>query len=160
MDGGLSSLRKGNPPDMIFFDAAIDLIAFYADRCHHGKEEDILFRALDQKTLSDIHKAIMQDLVAEHIHGRKILNNLASSKERYLNGENFGLMGIIKFTKELIDFYPQHIEKEDKHFFMPVMEYLSKEEQDKMIEDFFKFDQAIIHEKYRNIVEKWEDRKR
>jgi len=29
-----------------FIDAAVDFIRTYADRCHHGKEEDILFRQL------------------------------------------------------------------------------------------------------------------
>jgi len=29
-----------------FVDAAVDFIRVYADKCHHGKEEDILFREL------------------------------------------------------------------------------------------------------------------
>ena len=29
-----------------FIDAAVDFIHVYADKCHHGKEEDILFRDL------------------------------------------------------------------------------------------------------------------
>ena len=35
-----------------FIDLAVDFIRMYADRCHHGKEEDILFRDLKQKPLS------------------------------------------------------------------------------------------------------------
>ncbi|MFA5008481.1 MAG: hemerythrin domain-containing protein [Candidatus Omnitrophota bacterium] len=156
----ISNLREGKAPDMIFFDAAMDFIASYADKCHHGKEEDILFKALGRKEISDTHKGALQGLIAEHIYGRKTLNSLISSKERYLNGENSGLIGIIKFAEELINFYPKHIEKEDKHFFIPVMEYFSKEEQNKMIEEFFKFDQALIHERYKDVIEKWEERKR
>ena len=36
-----------------FIDLAVDFIRMYADRCHHGKEEDILFRDLTKKPLSD-----------------------------------------------------------------------------------------------------------
>ena len=33
-----------------FIDVAVDFIRTYADKCHHGKEEDILFRDLYQET--------------------------------------------------------------------------------------------------------------
>ena len=33
-----------------FIDAAVDFIKTYADQVHHGKEEDILFTALLEKT--------------------------------------------------------------------------------------------------------------
>ena len=35
--------------DPVFIDTAVDFIHTYADRCHHGKEEDILFKALAAK---------------------------------------------------------------------------------------------------------------
>jgi hemerythrin-like domain-containing protein len=41
--------------DPSFVDTAVDFIRVYADRTHHGKEEDILFRTLRQKGLSDEH---------------------------------------------------------------------------------------------------------
>ncbi|MDD4954862.1 MAG: hemerythrin domain-containing protein [Candidatus Omnitrophica bacterium] len=156
----ISDSRSGKAIDMIFFEAAIDFLSSYADRCHHGKEEDVLFRDLDKKEISGSHREIMQSLVTEHIYGRKILNSLVEAKERYLDGENSGLMGIIKFAEEMINFYPKHIEKEDRHFFIPIMEYFTKEEKNKMIDEFFKFDQALIHEKYKGIVESWENRKK
>ena len=43
--------------------------------------------------------------------------------------------------------------KEDKHFFLPVMQYFTQEEQDKMLDEFNRFDQTLIHDKYRGIVE-------
>jgi hemerythrin-like domain-containing protein len=53
---------------------------------------------------------------------------------------------------ELVDFYPKHIEKEDKHFFIPVMEYFNKAEKDPMLDEGYEFDQKLIHEKYADIV--------
>ncbi len=50
-------------------------------------------------------------------------------------------------------FYPVHIEKEDKHFFLPCLGYFSKEEQDIMLGEFWEFDRKMIHEKYRKVVE-------
>ena len=42
--------KKVNP---IFIDNIVDFLRTYADQTHHGKEEDILFRELKKKNLSD-----------------------------------------------------------------------------------------------------------
>ena len=44
-------IKKDNLTDIDFIDDCIDFIRTYADRCHHGKEEDILFRDLRNKKL-------------------------------------------------------------------------------------------------------------
>ena len=41
--------RKINP---LVIDIAVDFIRIYADRTHHGKEEEILFRDLAKKNLT------------------------------------------------------------------------------------------------------------
>jgi hemerythrin-like domain-containing protein len=75
------------------------------------------------------------------------------AKERYLKGENTS-QEVVSLLEELAHFYPIHIEKEDKHFFYPCMEYFTKEEQDRMLKDFYEFDRNMIHEKYRKIVDR------
>ncbi len=44
--GRLENERKADPA---FIDDVVDFVRSYADRCHHGKEEDILFRELAKK---------------------------------------------------------------------------------------------------------------
>jgi hemerythrin-like domain-containing protein len=63
---------------------------------------------------------------------------------------------IITCLQELVEFYPRHIEKEDKHFFLPCMNYFTREEKDAMLQEFWNFDKNLIHEKYRKIVERYE----
>lgn len=55
--------------------------------------------------------------------------------------------------EKLVKFYPVHIEKEDKHFFIPIMQYFSDAEQSAMLEEFWVFDKGMIHEKYKRVVE-------
>jgi hemerythrin-like domain-containing protein len=43
---------KVNPE---FIESVVDFFHTYADRCHHGKEEDILFRDLGGKKLIERH---------------------------------------------------------------------------------------------------------
>lgn len=57
---------------------------------------------------------------------------------------------------ELVKFYPSHIEKEDKHFFIPCMGYFTPKEKDDMLQEFWTFDRNLIHEKYKQMVEKFE----
>lgn len=42
-------MRTEQAADTQFIEDAVEFIRIYADRCHHGKEEDILFRELDKK---------------------------------------------------------------------------------------------------------------
>jgi hemerythrin-like domain-containing protein len=140
-------------------DSAVDFFRTYADRCHHGKEEDILFRDLARKKLSPEHKSIMDELIQGHVFGRETVGKLFSAKERYGKGDGDTLNEIIGFLKALVEFYPAHIEKEDKHFFMPSMEYFSKGERDAMLQECWEFDKKLIHEQYRKLVERFEDRK-
>ena len=135
---------------------AIDFIRTYADQCHHGKEEDILFRDLGRKALSAEHKRIMDELVEEHKAARKIVGRLARARERFARGEKNSLSEITACLGELVEFYPAHIEKEDKHFFIPCMEYFPPKEKDDMLQEFFAFDRGLIHEKYKQMVEKFE----
>ena len=46
-------ISAGGDVDPAYVVTVVDFIRTYADRCHHGKEEDILFRDLAGKQLSD-----------------------------------------------------------------------------------------------------------
>ena len=136
-----------------FLSETIDFIRTYADRCHHGKEEDILFRNLAMKPLAPEDGKIMKDLEEEHIYARKVVGRLADAKDRYARTQKEGFEEVVACLKELVEFYPSHIEKEDKHFFVPCMSYLHPEEKDAMLREFREFDRNLIHEKYRKMVE-------
>lgn len=152
----LARIMSKNRADVVFVDTAVDFIRTYADRTHHGKEEDILFRDLALKKISDEHKKIMQELINEHIYARGVVAKLVAAKERYGAGDHSSLKEIADRLKELTDFYPQHIEKEDRHFFIPVMNYFNREEMDAMLDEMREFDRKMIHEKYTRLVEKFE----
>lgn len=144
--------------DFSFIDLVADFFGTYADRTHHGKEEDILFNALEKKSLAGEHKRIMDELVADHVLARKTVSELVAAAARLRHGELASLPDVKKSMKLLVELYPKHIDKEDKHFFYPVMEYFSRQEQDAMLEEFREFDRAMIHEKYLKTVEALENR--
>jgi hemerythrin-like domain-containing protein len=139
----------------VIIDVAVDFIRTYADRTHHGKEEEILFRDLAKKELTPDLGRIMQELLTEHAWGRKTTAQMVAAKENYLSGDEGKLVEIIRLARELGSFYPKHIEKEDKHFFYPCQEYFSKTEQEKMLAEFREFDLKMIHEKYHKVFDEY-----
>lgn len=144
--------RKINP---VTIDVAVDFVRVYADRTHHGKEEEILFRDLAKKEMTPELKKIMQELLDEHVWGRKTTAALVAAKYKYLSGDEKALAVIVDLARQLGDFYPRHIEKEDKRFFYPAQEYLSGDEQEKMLAEFWEFDRKMIHEKYNKVYEEY-----
>jgi len=152
MDEEIAKMKKHRKANPLFIETAVDFIRMYADRTHHGKEEDILFRDLEKKDLSPNHENIMDELVEEHIWARNTVGKLVDAKQQYVKGNVNVVDDIIELMSELTEFYPKHIEKEDKRFFIPVMKYFTQEEQDAMLDEFWEFDKTLIHEKYQQVV--------
>ena len=148
----LARIEETNQVNPAFIDVAVDFIRIYADRTHHGKEEDILFRDLAQKELSEEDQALMEELVQEHVYGREVTADLVAANARYRDGDASAVAVVKEKLATLAEFYPQHIEKEDKVFFPASLAYLSAGEQQAMLDEFWAFDAKMIHEKYRGVV--------
>ena len=143
----------GGEVDPAYIDVAVDFLRSYADRCHHGKEEDILFRDLGQRALDPDDARAMQELVDDHIWARGTTRKLVAANARHAEGDMAARDEVVKGLADLAGFYPVHIEKEDHGFFRAAMEYLSPEERTAMAEEFSAFDRALIHERYLRIVD-------
>jgi hemerythrin-like domain-containing protein len=149
----ISLIKKNKKTDVVFIDTMVDFIRIYADRTHHGKEEDILFRDLAKKKMSPEDEKMMMELVDEHTYARKTVGELVDAKNRYAGGDSDALDIIIDKMSELTKFYPVHIQKEDNEFFPNTERYFSKEELDAMLSEFWEFDRKMIHEKYGRLCE-------
>jgi hemerythrin-like domain-containing protein len=153
IQGALGQIQAEGRVDPVFVDTAVDFIRIYADRTHHGKEEDILFRDLDKKGLSVEDRQVMNELIEEHVFGRKTTKALVDANSRYRDGDTSALADIAKNLQTLVDFYPKHIEKEDTVFFPAARAYFTDEEDQAMLAEFWEFDRKMIHEKYKHVVE-------
>ena len=142
--------------DPLFIDTVVDFISMYADRTHHGKEEDILFKELAKRTMSDQDRRVMDELISEHVFGRKITRELVDANARYRQGERSVLTIIKDKLAVLTEFYPRHIKKEDVVFFPAARNYFTEEEDQQLLKKFWKFDREMIHVKYRAVVQAME----
>ncbi|MBS3784495.1 MAG: cation-binding protein, partial [Anaerolineae bacterium] len=81
---------------------------------------------------------------------------LVEAKKRYLEGDVEALDTILEKLDALAAMYPEHIEKEDKGFFISVMDYFSEAEREAMLDEMWEFDRGMIHQKYESVVEQIE----
>lgn len=158
LDAELRRMRDTARADPGFLLAGVDFFHTYANRTHHGKEEDIFFDKLDDKPLAHDDRQMMGRLIEEHIWMRETVGRLAAANDRYVQGNPDALMAIMHDLEKLVVFYPLHIRKEDKQFFLPALNYLAEDEQQALVESFQEFDARMIHEKYRRVVEENERR--
>ena len=94
----------------------------------------------------------MDELTEEHRVARGRTKKIVSLNNRYLDGDDSVVSDLLAELEALASMYPPHIEKEDRHFFIPVMDYFSAEEQASMMEEENDFDRRFIHEVYQDKV--------
>lgn len=133
--------------------SAVKFFINYTDLTHQGKEEKILFRELEKKELSPSAQQTMRELIQHHNHARTTIKKLQDANNRFIEGEKDSITDIRECLVDLVLFYPNHIEKEDKTFFQPAMAYFSDEEKDIMIQEFWSYDRGLIDVGYKKIVD-------
>ena len=85
-------IEKAVPVDGGLIDTLVDCIRTYADRCHHGKEEEILFRDLGRKKLVEEHRQIMNELIEDHKWGRVKVSQLLQAKGEFVGANKRRLL--------------------------------------------------------------------
>lgn len=145
--------RREGRIEIAFVDLMIDFFRAYADRCHHGKEEDLLFRALDRKPLKPGHRAVLNELLEEHRISRTTLTELDRALDTFRGGDQSALSSVLDRLESLAALYPPHIYKEDARFFIPSMDYFDAAEREALIAAEREFDRKLIHELYHKKLE-------
>ena len=157
LDNEIKNIKKTNKVNSDFINTSVDFLRIYADRTHHGKEEDILFKELKERKISNALKNMINKLEKDHQYAREVIKNLSNQNNNYIQGKTNLLKDITNNLEKLVALYPVHIEIEDKEFFYPSMDYFTEEEQQKMLQEFYDFDKKMIHEKYLQIIEQTEN---
>ena len=83
MDRKRDEIESASQGDPVVIDRIVDFVRTYADRTHHGKEEDILFVALGQKNLVPEDQQVMEELIQEHVIARKMTGELVAANRLY-----------------------------------------------------------------------------
>lgn len=148
----LSAIEQTGAVDVDFLTSAVDFLRRYADQCHHGKEELILFRELRRKPLPPHHAATLAELIDEHVTGRAAVAKLVAAIDGYRRDGAAQVVAVVEQLRTIVNFYPAHIRKEDRSFFLPVMSLFTQEERDSMLAEGHAFDSNLLHELFLPVV--------
>jgi hemerythrin-like domain-containing protein len=106
-------------PGAFDFDAIEDCVSFirlYADALHHGKEEDLLFKELENVGMSREMGPIAV-MLYEHEQGRAFARGMAGSLPGARKGEAADLARLQNAARGYVDLIRSHILKEDNILF-------------------------------------------
>src|SRR5690554_2300930 len=95
------------------FYLAIDFVRNYADKLHHGKEEDILFEAMNKQIEKLAKSGAITGMYIEHDQGRLFIANLENGLNNFKEGNDKARLDIIANAIAYADLLNRHIEKEN-----------------------------------------------
>ena len=122
------ALGAGKEIDKTFFEKAIDFIRNYADKFHHAKEEDILFKEFNKA--EGAHCNPVEQMLYEHDLGRNFVKGL----EQGLKENNRDK--IIENSQGYANLLKEHIFKEDNILYPMIDEVLKQETQELILNQF------------------------
>ena len=86
---------KNKEVDYNDFYRIIDFVRNYADKHHHGKEEDYLFNRMVDEIKGPTEKLVKHGMLVEHDLGRLYMQNLEKALKALENGEEEAKIDII-----------------------------------------------------------------
>ncbi|WP_300410629.1 hemerythrin domain-containing protein [Lagierella sp.] len=107
-------ILEGSEIDYEFFENSIEFIRDFADRVHHMKEEDILFKHMSETLGVPAQKLINSGMLVEHQMGRHYITELEKHLETFrTQGDITDKLQIISYTMSYVNLLRMHIEKEN-----------------------------------------------
>ena len=148
-------LQSGEQVDSSHLDQIVEFIRNFADKCHHGKEEDILFVTMVEAGFQKDSGPISV-MLAEHNQGRELVKGLSEAVKLYKEGDREAISSIIENAHKYSTLLDQHIEKENNILYPMANARLNEELQNNMLNEFEKFEQQKMgqdkHEKLQKIL--------
>lgn len=127
--------NHGNELEIQHMDQLLDFFRVFVDQCHHGKEEELLFPALEAIGVSNKGGPI-ELMLHEHQQGREYVRAMADAVYQFKKGDWTAADGFVKTAREYINLLNQHIDKENNVLFPLAEKHLSKEELARLSEGF------------------------
>ena len=149
-------LVDGRPVPVATLEGLLEFLGTFADRCHHAKEEGVLFPALEARGMPR-EMGPVGVMLAEHEAGRACVRRMREAvpvvaRGRVDAGERFVAAGA-DYTGLLRD----HIAKENEVLFPMAEELLGPAALEALAEDFERVEAAVgagVHERMHGLMDR------
>lgn len=137
------------PADRVYLEKAVEFLRGFADTCHHGKEEDLLFKRMGERGFPT-HAGPIAVMLSEHNSGRAFIRGMAEGAARIGSDPEAGA-AIRHHGFGYIELLRNHIAKENQVLFPMAERTLSAEDQQDLAHAFERFEAqetgAGVHER-------------
>lgn len=130
-------LRNGKQVTPDILSGLLEFFQLFADRCHHGREEDLLFPLLESKGMPRMGGPIGV-MLQEHELGRDLVRQMKESGQSYAGGDTAAGARWAAAAMGYVPLLREHIFKENNILFMMAERMLSEEEQRTLAAEFEK----------------------
>jgi len=152
-------LEAGRDVPTDLFPSAVDFFRGFTDGCHHAKEEEKLFPAMEQRGVPKAGGPIGVMLM-EHDQGRTFVRAMAEAAGRYAQGDKSAVPALIQNGRGYVTLLRQHIMKEDNILFPLANQVLSTQEDAQLSKEFERIEIERTgpgeHERYHGVLDQLE----
>jgi len=151
----IAKLESGAPADRAYFEKAVEFLRTFADKCHHGKEEHLLFKAMVNRGFPREAGPIAV-MLHEHDVGRAFVRGIAEAAASAA-ADPGATRRLIENGRGFIQLLRAHIDKENTILFPMADNVLSPEDQAYLGKAFERFEVeetgAGVHEASLKLLE-------
>ncbi len=148
-------LETGELVDPGIFEGALDFLKNFADRCHHYKEEEVLFPALEAKGLPR-EGGPTGVMLHEHEEGRGLIRAMGEALGGYKRGDGKAAKALAQAARRYTALLREHIPKENDILY-PIADEALRMEDERLMERFDRVEEERMgkgaHERYHALVE-------
>lgn len=130
----------------------VNFLKIFADKCHHGKEENYLFTALEKAGVPNANGPIGM-MLHEHVLGRQLIAEMTAA----LAGED--LAGFKQAALDYEELLRAHIAKENDVLFVLADRLVDAQKQDELFEKFEAWEEQVVghgvHEALHAQIDTW-----
>lgn len=150
-----AKLESGEHVNPVHLEQIVDFIKIFADKCHHGKEEDLLFPAMESAGFPR-QGGPTGVMLKEHDEGRGYVRELTEAVAQYKEGNLAASARILLSARSYIALLDQHIEKENEVLFPMADTHLSEEKQRELSAGFERIETERVgagkHEEFHQLL--------
>ena len=158
--GEIDRITSRKTVNVILVEQAVDFFRTYADRTHHGKEEELLFPALEAAGIKREGGPIGV-MLEEHEQGREYVRRMNTKLSEYRAGEAEAGAAFIREARGYIALLDQHTHKEDTVLFPIAEKQISAARQAEMSNGFERIEVEKIgvgrHEEFHRMLDHLEN---
>lgn len=159
VSGIADALEAGAPVPRKDVDDALDTMVGFADKCHHAKEEKILFPAL--RAASAEGEKLARELEGDHRAGRKLVATMRLESAPASEGDVASKRRLAQAARLYVKMLDRHIENEAQKLLPLVDLTFDEAERRRIAEAFERVEEeetgAGAHERYEGIVHRLSD---